>query len=420
MPLQCARFSGDPVLEACLNGQHRILLNETGLAVKRVQAALNLLGFSVGLSGEDGIFGSATGDAVTAYKTFKGLSPNDPVVGSGTMAALDADLFSDPPALDPAFGEFSPFVAAHTLEPFVALELVAFVNAPLDSWRHMLGRFALANLQSGRLLGIVAGSRSNDLQARFLIDAAPVQADGRDAPTWFAQMTQTTNTLGLTLHFLTTVGLTHSLILISDNTILGKGTFEDRSSGRKCPIALNGAISHELTHARNIDNLGPMESTQDTDSGTYIDTALAQARTGAGPTTTARVLISFVEEMCTRHVHWAVQQELAGTPARIDQVTGEEFALAADEYFTRYADIFNDNGYITAIDTRSIQDRYRQLALWMSRCQEFSVNDDANVEARTHQLFAAAEAWFVAQSQDLEITDAQADGLFPLLKDFPP
>ena len=42
--------------------------------------------------GRIGEFATETGDAVTAYKTGKGLTPNDPVVGPGTMAALDADF----------------------------------------------------------------------------------------------------------------------------------------------------------------------------------------------------------------------------------------------------------------------------------------------------------------------------------------
>ena len=69
MGLRCLRFSADPVLEACAAGQHRMLLNEEGLAVARVQAALQELNFSVGPAGVDGTFGVDTGTAVSLYKS---------------------------------------------------------------------------------------------------------------------------------------------------------------------------------------------------------------------------------------------------------------------------------------------------------------------------------------------------------------
>jgi hypothetical protein len=84
------RFFGDDVLESCLTG-HRMFAGsgDPPESVALVQQALDSLGFSVSV---DGIFGPETGQAVTAYKTQKGLTPNDPVVGPGTMAALDADF----------------------------------------------------------------------------------------------------------------------------------------------------------------------------------------------------------------------------------------------------------------------------------------------------------------------------------------
>lgn len=98
MPLRGPRFSGDPVLEECFAGRHRMLAPEQGLPVKRVQAALIELGGSVGPKVDDGIFGSDTGVAVSAYKASKDplLTPTDPVVGPGTSKALDDDLFLTP------------------------------------------------------------------------------------------------------------------------------------------------------------------------------------------------------------------------------------------------------------------------------------------------------------------------------------
>jgi hypothetical protein len=59
MPLQSGRFSGDPVLEKCQAGTHRMLTPETNLSVMRVQEALTTVGFST--NGLDGIFGADTG-----------------------------------------------------------------------------------------------------------------------------------------------------------------------------------------------------------------------------------------------------------------------------------------------------------------------------------------------------------------------
>jgi peptidoglycan hydrolase-like protein with peptidoglycan-binding domain len=90
MPLTNPRFAGDQVLEACLAGAHRMMTPESGPAVGKVQQALIDLGYSL-VGGADGSFGNETGAAVSAYKSAHGLFPPDPVVGSGTMAALDTD-----------------------------------------------------------------------------------------------------------------------------------------------------------------------------------------------------------------------------------------------------------------------------------------------------------------------------------------
>lgn len=84
------RFYGDDVLESCLAG-HRMFdsSGDPPESVALVQQALVDLGFALDV---DGVFGSETGDVVTAYKTIKKLTPNDPVVGPETMAALDADF----------------------------------------------------------------------------------------------------------------------------------------------------------------------------------------------------------------------------------------------------------------------------------------------------------------------------------------
>jgi phosphatidylserine/phosphatidylglycerophosphate/cardiolipin synthase-like enzyme len=84
------RFFGDDVLASCLSG-HRIFdgSGDPPESVALIQQALSDLGFGVNA---DGVFGPDTDDAVTAYETSKGITPNDPVVGPETIAALDADF----------------------------------------------------------------------------------------------------------------------------------------------------------------------------------------------------------------------------------------------------------------------------------------------------------------------------------------
>lgn len=84
------RFFGEEVLESCLSG-HRIFAGsgDPPESVAVLQVALAKLGFAITI---DGVFGNETGTAVSAYKTRKGLAPTDPVVGEGTMRALDADF----------------------------------------------------------------------------------------------------------------------------------------------------------------------------------------------------------------------------------------------------------------------------------------------------------------------------------------
>ena len=114
--LQSPRFAGDPDLQATLAGQLRLAAPGTpdypapvrnrGPAVAKIQQALIDLGYALPTSGADGRFGQETGAAVTKYKTNKGISPSDPVVGPQTMARLDQDIFAhdsplpSPPAID--------------------------------------------------------------------------------------------------------------------------------------------------------------------------------------------------------------------------------------------------------------------------------------------------------------------------------
>ena len=417
MPLRGPRFSGDPVLEECFAGRHRMMVPEQGLAVKRVQAALIELGRSVGPAGADGIFGHATAVAVTAYKTFKGLVPNDPVVGRGTSKALDDELFFDPPVLDPAFAEFSPAVVDHRLEPFVAFELAMLIRAPLDSWRHMLGRFALSGLNSGELLGIVAQSRALDLRDRFLAAADPLQPGGVRAEDFFDDAI-VPGAIANTITFRAD-GQPRSFIVIRDAVILGRESIVRSSDGTRAPVTLQGVLVHELTHARNLGNIQALLQTEDTNPDVYADTALAQARSAAaGPT--ANVLHAFVAEMVARHIHWIILKESAGTPGSI-AITGlpaDQLAAGTLFYFVEVTGVYDSNGYGSGINAQGDTMRFRQLELWLRLCAAHSFSDDVSQDQHVTLLFNAAADVCADQLVNPTPDFPQEDGLFPLPQDF--
>jgi len=418
MPLRSARLTGDQVLENCLTGGHRMLDGEDGLPVMRVQSGLLDLGRSVGQKGADGIFGPDTGAAVTAYKTDKGLFPNDPVVGPGTTQALDDDLFLDPPNLDPTFAEFSPAVVDHRLEQFVALELMAVLHAPLDSWRHMLGTFALNALNSGALLGIVAQSRAVDLRDRFLAVADPIQQDGATADTFFDDAISAGGALGNTVTFFVG-GQPRAFISIRDDVILGRASIVRGSDNTRAPASLQGVVVHELTHARNLIAIQALLATADTDTNAYVDTALAQQRSATG-SPTARVLRSYVAEFTARHVHWVVLKELAGTPGGIavGGLPADKLAAAALFYFVELPAVYDSNGYGAGINTQGDAGRFHQLDLWLRLCASQSFSDIPADNAQSTQAFLAAAQFSANQVANPTLDFAQADGVFPLIQDF--
>jgi peptidoglycan hydrolase-like protein with peptidoglycan-binding domain len=103
MPLAAQRFRGVTTLERCVSEGYRLTLDDPDrVAVTRLQHALQDLGY-LGVGAGDGLFGPATGKAVTAFKTDAGLQPTDPVASTGTIGALD-QLFAwepdDPDAPD--------------------------------------------------------------------------------------------------------------------------------------------------------------------------------------------------------------------------------------------------------------------------------------------------------------------------------
>lgn len=142
--LLSARFAGDPVLEACLNGTHRMLPFETGPAVGEVQRALLALGYLLPVFGADETFGTETATAVTRFKTDEGIEPNDGVVGVQTMAALDSYFVDEdappppPPVPPPPPDPFGRRPSAVAKLPVAAGTVAAFAAKPGGSpWLHL-------------------------------------------------------------------------------------------------------------------------------------------------------------------------------------------------------------------------------------------------------------------------------------------
>jgi peptidoglycan hydrolase-like protein with peptidoglycan-binding domain len=425
MPLlRCPRFAGDPLLQDCIDNVRQMRAPASGLAVKRVQAALVDLGLSVGLKGLDGAFGPATGAAVSAYKTDRKLSPNDPVVGPGTMGRLDAELFFDPPELDPTFREFSPLVVSRRVEPFVGVELASFIGAPLDSWRHDIGKFALTVLNSRKLLGIVAGSRAEDLRTPFLGDAAPMQplpnGQQENANQFFTNNTteQDRRQHGVTVEFTHRSGAIHHFMLVSDQVILGKGVTRHPlpdGTEQTAPESIQDVLAHELTHVRNLAHVVALRSSPNDDPASFADPRASQAVSTLA-NSTARVMATYVDELVADHVEWVVQKEVEGAAAAIPALAPNQLAAAFRFWFQRPGR-FGDNSYMATINAQGDAQQFRQLDLWMRRAAALTFTGLASEQARTQALFRAAAA-FCANQAVTPTALPEPDGTHPLLRDF--
>jgi peptidoglycan hydrolase-like protein with peptidoglycan-binding domain len=407
MALRSARLSGDPVLEQCLAGQHRMLAPEENLSVMRVQEALVKLGFSPGQL--DGVFGPTTGAAVSAYKQSRALQPSDPVVGPGTSNGLDAEVFFDPPELDPDFAELAPFVPKHAVEPFLGFELTPLISAPLDSQRHDVGTFLLAKLTGGTLLGIVASSRAADAASDPRIPDATKQhlLEGLGP------------SAGRTVSFTGTDGVTHVVILLDEPTVRGRRIIVHRPSGRKAPLTLRAAICHEMTHVRNL-GLG-LQRTPDFNTDVFLDPNLANSFTTTTGIPSATAFNQFTAEMNARHVEWIIEQENAGNPFAARFLAPAALAHAAEFYFaeTDPVFLFDDNGYIDAIVQRGHQATYQQIALWLRQVGTLmTFSGNADTQQTSAQLFkdAADSADLFALNPSSPLPDG--DGLYPRDQDF--
>jgi len=93
--LQSARFSGDPILEACFDNENSLGVGSKGGAVEKVQQALIDLGFSLPNFGADSDFGVETQSAVQSFQQSNALTA-DGIVGSDTLGVLDSQVPSSP------------------------------------------------------------------------------------------------------------------------------------------------------------------------------------------------------------------------------------------------------------------------------------------------------------------------------------
>lgn len=405
MALRSARLSGDPVLEKCLAGTHRMFEPEENLSVMRVQEGLRALGFLTGKL--DGFFGPVTGAAVADFKEFHELFPSDPVVGPKTAKKLDDELFVDPPNLDPAFGEVAGFVARRVVEPFVGLELAPLIEAPLDSMRHDVGALILSTLNSGFLVGIVAASRASDLLG-----------DNRIPPEVKAALAALGPAAGQARPFIGTDGLDHEVVVIDDLTVRSQRTLIHRPSGRKNKVDLQEVLCHEMTHVLN--GSSNLSAIPDSDSDTFLDTALAAARTDETGFRTARVFNQFAGEMNARHIAFIIKRELAGDPFAARFLPPAALVEAAHFYFAETDPVFmfDDNGYIQTILARGHEPKFRQIALWLRQVSKMSFSTNPLFNDISAQLFRdAADAADVAAANP-GAPRPPGDGLFPADKDF--
>lgn len=112
--LAAPRFAGDPVLEACLDGERVLQQGSHGDAVTKIQQALIDAGFPLPQFGADGSFGNETKSAIKDFQRASSLV-DDGKVGRATMSALDALYTGGAPVLPPAIPVTPPPTTAPTV-----------------------------------------------------------------------------------------------------------------------------------------------------------------------------------------------------------------------------------------------------------------------------------------------------------------
>jgi Putative peptidoglycan binding domain len=386
--LNSPRFQGSDTLNKCLNGLRTMPPQDGALpetdkeAVKKIQRALVDLGYLLSFDEVDGTFGNRTSTSVSRFKTDRGISPSNGVVGPKTMKALDNEF---PPGIL-SIGLFTPFVITNRLDGDLAGLLDNLMILATLPWANQTAVFALQELSNQNLAGIVRASRASDLKPHV----PPEQHSKIDSiAADFLSAAPNTGTIGLTTRF-TQSNLTRSHIIFKDEyvdrTILG----DEKHLGGML------ALSHELMHVRNRILANSLQAEPITATN-YVDVALANTLTstpGNGATNFTRS--TFIEEIGCRQLAWEVYQDLvinhaqlmlqAGVISRTAAVSelktnlqpGQLFRSAIDfaiygAFFTGY----NDNDYMNTLVNSSPSVFNRQVAIWMQTANQLTYHNDA-------------------------------------------
>lgn len=112
--LQSSRFSGDPVLEACLDSEQTLRFGSRGSAVRKMQQALVDAGFPLPLYGVDGIFEEETQGALQNFQRSSGLAATG-VLNSSTVSSLDALFTYGDPEMPGEISDTPPSITSDTI-----------------------------------------------------------------------------------------------------------------------------------------------------------------------------------------------------------------------------------------------------------------------------------------------------------------
>jgi Domain of unknown function (DUF4157)/Putative peptidoglycan binding domain len=139
-------FQGDPILEACFDGEQNKYLRSgsSGDAVLKVQQALIALNnprYSLPKNGADSKFGSETATAVSNFKIDNEITPSDGVVGQKTIEALDnqCQLVTPPPIAPIIPGLSEQDVADSRIDPNAQESLIRMSSGESKQQEAALG-----------------------------------------------------------------------------------------------------------------------------------------------------------------------------------------------------------------------------------------------------------------------------------------
>jgi len=161
--LSSPRFSGNNVLEACLDGEQTLQNGSSGAAVSLMQQGLVDAGFPLPQFGVDGIFGNETRGALQNFQSQSSLGATG-VLNVETMSALDALFTGGAPVLAPAV----PVNPAPTTPPVITTETTKSApDGTADSRRNVgVGEYVRLTANTagtwtasdGRIIGLSNGS----------------------------------------------------------------------------------------------------------------------------------------------------------------------------------------------------------------------------------------------------------------------